>query len=152
MPVTGPALKPPGPDPDRLLAAYRDSRAHQQLFPVPDNGPAQRQAETTGYDEFMDAGGEVRPAWRELADVFTERGHEGLTRLRDVVRSLVDDDGITFTSQRCFMHAAKIVWLGQHIVGSSNHQRKGSVPASLSNSGFDAFDNPGLRFAQQQLP
>ncbi len=96
MPVTGPALKPPGPDPDHLLAAYRDSRAHQQLFPVPDNGPAQRQAETTGYDEFMDAGGEVRPAWRELADVFTERGHEGLTRLRDVVRSLVDDDGITY--------------------------------------------------------
>lgn len=96
MPVTGPAPEPRDPDPDRLLVGYRDSRAHQRLYEVRDAGPAPRVVGTTGYDEFMDAGGEVRPAWRELADLCTERGREGLTRLREVVRSLVDNDGITY--------------------------------------------------------
>ena len=87
MSVTGPALDPPGPESDHLLAGYRDSRAHQQLFQVRDDGSTPRQAGTTGYDEFMDVGGEVRGAWRELGDLLTERGPEGLTRLREVVRS-----------------------------------------------------------------
>lgn len=49
-----------------------------------------------GYDEFVDTAGEIRPAWRELAELLTERGPDGLVRLREVVRGLVDNDGITY--------------------------------------------------------
>lgn len=96
MSVTGPVLDPPGPDSDRLLAGYRDSRAHQQLFQVREDGSTPRQAGTTGFDEFMDADGEVRPDWRVLGDLLAERGPQGLAQLREVVRSLVDNDGITY--------------------------------------------------------
>ena len=50
----------------------------------------------TGYDEFVDAAGNVRPAWQELAECVGERGRGGLDRLRSVVRGLVDNDGITY--------------------------------------------------------
>ena len=50
----------------------------------------------TGYDEFVDAAGNVRPAWQELAECVGERGRGGLDQLRSIVRGLVDNDGITY--------------------------------------------------------
>ncbi|WP_438502203.1 circularly permuted type 2 ATP-grasp protein [Mycobacterium arosiense] len=79
-----------GYDADRLLASYRAARAQQALFD-PRHGPA------SGYDEFVDRDGDVRPAWAELADAVAERGRAGLDRLRSVVHDLIDNDGITYT-------------------------------------------------------
>jgi uncharacterized circularly permuted ATP-grasp superfamily protein/uncharacterized alpha-E superfamily protein len=77
-------------DIDHLLARYRTARAQQALFDVRGEGPA------TGYDEFVDAAGNVRPAWQELAECVGERGRGGLDQLRSIVRGLVDNDGITY--------------------------------------------------------
>ncbi len=77
-------------DVDRLLAGYRTARAQEALFDLRD-GPG------IGYDEFVDEVGNVRPAWTELADAVAERGRAGLDRLRSVVHSLIDHDGITYT-------------------------------------------------------
>ncbi|HUH71492.1 MAG TPA: circularly permuted type 2 ATP-grasp protein [Mycobacterium sp.] len=77
-------------DVDRLLAGYRAARAQEALFDLRD-GPR------IGYDEFVDQDGNVRPAWTELADAVAERGRAGLDRLRSVVHSLIDNDGITYT-------------------------------------------------------
>ncbi len=76
-------------DIDNLLARYRIARAQQALFDV-------RGRAGTGYDEFVDAAGGIRPAWQELGECVGERGRGGLTALRSVVRSLVDNDGITY--------------------------------------------------------
>jgi uncharacterized circularly permuted ATP-grasp superfamily protein/uncharacterized alpha-E superfamily protein len=78
-------------DRDRLLAGYRAARAQQALFDLRTPGPV------TGYDEFVDEAGNVRPAWTELADAVGERGRTGLNRLRSAVRQLVDNDDITYT-------------------------------------------------------
>lgn len=77
-------------DADRLLAGYRAARAQEALFDLR-RGPA------SGYDEFVDADGNVRPAWAEVADAIAERGRAGLDRLRSVVHGLIDSDGITYT-------------------------------------------------------
>jgi uncharacterized circularly permuted ATP-grasp superfamily protein/uncharacterized alpha-E superfamily protein len=82
-----PAANPP--DIDNLLARYRTARAQQSLFDV-------RPGASTGYDEFVDAAGNVRPAWKELAECVGERGRGGLDQLRSIVRGLVDNDGITY--------------------------------------------------------
>ena len=75
-------------DIDNLLSRYRTARAQQALFDVrPGVG---------GYDEFVDAAGNIRPAWHELAECVGERGRIGLNQLRSTVRSLVDNDGITY--------------------------------------------------------
>ncbi|MCV7283290.1 circularly permuted type 2 ATP-grasp protein [Mycolicibacterium flavescens] len=80
----------PAPNaPDDLLGRYRTARTQQALFDV-------RSSAGSGYDEFVDAAGEVRPAWQELADCVADRGRSGLDQLRGVVRSLVDNDGITY--------------------------------------------------------
>ncbi|MGV9798688.1 circularly permuted type 2 ATP-grasp protein [Mycobacterium sp. NPDC003449] len=79
-----------GVDVDGVLAGYRRTRAQQALFDVRDARPG------GGYDEFVDLGGNVRPAWRELAECIGERGRDGLDRLRAEVRGLVDIDGITY--------------------------------------------------------
>jgi uncharacterized circularly permuted ATP-grasp superfamily protein/uncharacterized alpha-E superfamily protein len=76
-------------DVDSLLTRYRAARAQQALFDV-------RGRAGTGYDEFVDAAGNVRPAWEELAQCVGERGPEGLDQLRSVVRGLVENDGITY--------------------------------------------------------
>jgi uncharacterized circularly permuted ATP-grasp superfamily protein/uncharacterized alpha-E superfamily protein len=80
-------------DVDSLLAGYRAARAQHTLFDVR-GGRAGLAG--TGYDEFVDAAGNIRPSWTELARVVGERGRSGLDRLRAVVRGLVDNDGITF--------------------------------------------------------
>ena len=77
-------------DIDNLLAGYRTARAQQALFD-PRGG-----AVAAGYDEFVDAAGNVRPSWLELAECVGERGRGGLEHLRAVVRSLVDNDGISY--------------------------------------------------------
>jgi uncharacterized circularly permuted ATP-grasp superfamily protein/uncharacterized alpha-E superfamily protein len=77
------------PDIDNPLAEYRTARAQRALFDP-------RGSAAGGYDEFVDAAGSVRPAWLELAEGIGERGRDGLERLRAVVRSLVDNDGITY--------------------------------------------------------
>lgn len=77
-------------DADRLLDGYRTARAQKPLFDLR-GGPA------AGYDEFVGTDGKVRPAWTELADAVAERGRAGLDRLRSVVHSLIDHDGITYT-------------------------------------------------------
>lgn len=76
-------------DIDNLLSRYRTARAQQALFDV-------RGGAGTGYDEFVDAAGNIRPAWQELAECVGERGRGGLDHLRSTVRSLVDNDGITY--------------------------------------------------------
>jgi uncharacterized circularly permuted ATP-grasp superfamily protein/uncharacterized alpha-E superfamily protein len=83
-----PAANPP--DIDNLLTRYRTARAQQALFDV------RGERAGTGYDEFVDAAGNVRPEWQELAECVGERGRSGLAQLRAVVRSLVDNDGITY--------------------------------------------------------
>jgi uncharacterized circularly permuted ATP-grasp superfamily protein/uncharacterized alpha-E superfamily protein len=77
-------------DVDRLVAGYRTARAQEALFDLR-GGPG------IGYDEFVDHAGNVRPAWTELADTVAEHGRAGLDRLRSVVHSLIDNDGIAYT-------------------------------------------------------
>ncbi|MFG1933537.1 circularly permuted type 2 ATP-grasp protein [Mycobacterium sp. NPDC048908] len=77
-------------DIDNLLARYRAARSQQALFDV------RGERTGTGYDEFLDAAGDVRPAWTQLAECVGERGRDGLDRLRSIVRSSVDNDGITY--------------------------------------------------------
>ena len=82
----------PAPDThdiDHLLVRYRTARAQQALFDV------RGESAGTGYDEFVDAAGNVRPAWQELAECVGEQGRGGLDQLRSIVRGLVDNDGIT---------------------------------------------------------
>ena len=81
-------------DVDRLLAAYRTTRAQEALFDLRAPGAA---GPVIGYDEFVDEAGNVRPAWTELADAVGERGRAGLNRLRSAVHQLVDNDDITYT-------------------------------------------------------
>jgi uncharacterized circularly permuted ATP-grasp superfamily protein/uncharacterized alpha-E superfamily protein len=81
-------------DVDLLLTGYRAARAQQALFDLRTPGAA---GPVTGYDEFVDEAGNVRPAWTELADAVGERGRAGLNRLRSAVRQLVDNDDITYT-------------------------------------------------------
>ena len=83
------SLPLPVSDPDRLIDGYRGARAQQTLFDT-------RGGLSAGYDEFVDAAGNIRPAWRELADIVRERGRAGLGRMRERVRTLVDNDGITY--------------------------------------------------------
>ncbi|MBX7434037.1 circularly permuted type 2 ATP-grasp protein [Mycobacterium sp. Y57] len=91
FPATGPTTPGVGTtDFDSPLVPYGSMRAQQALF---DLQPAVGGA---GYDEFVDEAGHVRPAWQELADCVVERGRAGLDRLRSAVRSLVDNDGITY--------------------------------------------------------
>ncbi|RDH75100.1 hypothetical protein DVS77_28585 [Mycolicibacterium moriokaense] len=76
-------------DIDNLLAGYRAARGQQALFDP-------RGGATSGYDEFVDTAGNVRPSWLELAECVGERGRIGLEQLRAAVSSLVDNDGITY--------------------------------------------------------
>lgn len=49
----------------------------------------------TDHDEFVDAAGQIRAGWQEFGAFVGGRGTEDLDRMRDVVRSLVDNTGIT---------------------------------------------------------
>lgn len=91
--AAGSGLSRPSHDPDRLLAGYGAARAQDTLFDLRGGAGA---FGGTGYDEFVDGTGAVRPSWQELGDLIGERGRAGLERLRGVVRGLVDNDGITY--------------------------------------------------------
>ncbi len=93
--LTGPAGTRPAAqdDADRLLAGYRAARDQAVLFEASE-GRSRRMS--TGYDEFVDDTGTVRPGWSELADVFGTRGAAGLDRLADTVTALIDQDGISY--------------------------------------------------------
>ncbi|MBS4729392.1 circularly permuted type 2 ATP-grasp protein [Mycobacterium sp. SM1] len=91
LPEPVPAVTAGPEDPDRLVTGYRAAWAQETLF----DGPAGR-AGGAGYDEFVDAAGNVRPDWSQFAEVIGERGRAGLDRLRATVRALVDNDGITY--------------------------------------------------------
>ncbi|WP_349269044.1 hypothetical protein MPNTM1_04384 [Mycolicibacterium parafortuitum] len=80
-------------DVENPLTPYTSMRAQQALFDVQ---PRLGAGPSAGYDEFVDAAGDVRPAWQEVADCVRDRGRGGLDRLREVVRGLVDNDGITY--------------------------------------------------------
>ena len=88
-------------DADRLLAGYRTARAQEALFDLRD-GPG------GGYDEFVDSEGDVRATWNELADTISQGGRAGLDRMRSVVHSLIDHDGITYTGMRYPLHDATL--------------------------------------------
>lgn len=60
-------------DPDQLLAGYRAAWAQKPLFDARSGGSG-----PAAYDEFVDAAGNVRPGWRELAEIVGERGRAGL--------------------------------------------------------------------------
>lgn len=77
-------------DPDPLLTGYGGRRGQPVLFDV------RGDLRGTRYDEFVDADGNVRPNWAELAAVVGERGRAGLDGLRATVSALVDHDGITY--------------------------------------------------------
>lgn len=97
--TAGSDLGKPTHDPDRLLAGYRSARAQDTLFDLRGGAPGSGTSGVfggTGYDEFVDATGTIRPSWQELGDLIGERGRAGLDRLRTVVRGLVDNDGITY--------------------------------------------------------
>ena len=66
-------------DVDNLLAGYRTALAQEALFDV-------RGGAATGYDEFVDAAGNVRPAWQELAEGVGERGRLLVVGAQDVER------------------------------------------------------------------
>ncbi|KAA8967331.1 circularly permuted type 2 ATP-grasp protein [Mycobacterium sp.] len=78
-------------DPDRLLAGYRAAWAQEALFDLRSGS-----AGVVGYDEFIDAAGNIRPDWSAFAEVVGERGRAGLDRLRATVRARLDNEGITY--------------------------------------------------------
>ena len=82
--TAGVGLGQPFGDPDRLLAGYQGGR-----------GATAHAFAGSGYDELVDGTGEIRPTWGELAELVVQRGREGLDQLCEVVRVLVDNDGIT---------------------------------------------------------
>jgi uncharacterized circularly permuted ATP-grasp superfamily protein/uncharacterized alpha-E superfamily protein len=75
------------------VAEYCAARAQEGLFDLDGDRSA---FGATGYDEFVDSSGDVRPGWTELAEVIAMRGRAGLERLRAAVSALVDHDGITY--------------------------------------------------------
>jgi uncharacterized circularly permuted ATP-grasp superfamily protein/uncharacterized alpha-E superfamily protein len=93
LPAFGSGVGADRHDPDQLLGAYRAARAQDSLFDV---RGARTSSVGNGYDEFVDAAGNIRTSWAELADVIGDRGRAGLDRLRTVVRGLVDNGGITY--------------------------------------------------------
>ena len=93
--VTGSDSGARGHDPDRLLTGYRAGRDQEPLFDLGGGSEASALG-SNGYDELVEPSGEVRAAWSELGEAIGDRGREGLDRLRQVVRGLVDNDGITY--------------------------------------------------------
>ena len=86
---------PPEDRPAEPLVPYEVMRAQQALFDERNSGTIG----AAGHDECVDAAGDVRPVWQELADCLQQRGRDGLDRLRALVRDLVDNDGITYVQR-----------------------------------------------------
>ena len=139
--AAGAEVSRPSHDPDRLLAGYRAARTQETLFDLrggagPPSPAVSGAFGGTGYDEFVDSGGNVRPAWQELADLIGERGRNGLERLRGVVRSLVDNDGISYIEVD---HHGDMVTNGQGIAMPGAWYLDG-IPLVLSASDWDTLE------------
>ncbi len=131
--AAGSGLTRPSHDPDRLLAGYGAARAQDTLFDL--RGGAGTFG-GTGYDEFVDATGTVRPSWQELGDLIGERGRAGLERLRGVVRGLVDNDGITYIEVD---HDGEAVTNGEGIAMPGPWHLDG-IPLLLSASDWETLE------------
>ncbi|WP_396895075.1 circularly permuted type 2 ATP-grasp protein [Mycolicibacterium sp.] len=136
MSVTGPGTGGPSGDPDRLLDGYRAARAQDVLFDVRGRRPL---SGGTGYDEFVDEAGQVRPEWRDLGELIAERGRDGLDRLRDVLRGLVDNDGITYIDIE--RHGASID-IERH--GASIDIERHGASIDIERHGANGSDGPGI--------
>jgi uncharacterized circularly permuted ATP-grasp superfamily protein/uncharacterized alpha-E superfamily protein len=138
LPAVGSAVSvdglTPSADPDRLLAAYRAGRAQETLFDVRGGGPG---FGGTGYDEFVDAAGNIRASWSELATFIGERGRTGLDRLRGVVRGLVDNDGITYIE---IDHHGETVTNG-HGIAMPGPWHLDGIPLVLSAADWDTLES-----------
>ncbi len=121
----------PRTDVDRLLAGYRAARAQETLF---DLRPPSQRGPVIGYDEFVDAAGNVRPAWAELADAVGDRGRDGLSRLGSAVRQLVGNDDITYTR----VDPAKGAAIG--VQGEPRPWRLDSLPLVVSAPDWDLLE------------
>ena len=117
-------------DIDNLLADYRSARAQRALFDP-------RGSAVAGYDEFVDPAGSVRPSWLELAEGVGERGRDGLERLRTVVSSLVDNDGITYVRPDTNGHVAQGGGNGSEPVG----WHLDALPLVISASDWDVLES-----------
>ncbi|MGO4616660.1 circularly permuted type 2 ATP-grasp protein [Nocardia sp. 2TAF39] len=62
------------------------------------------------YDELVDPGGKVRTMWSELSADFVELGINGLGRLDNRVRRLIEDDGITYTEVGAVENSTPTPW------------------------------------------
>ena len=89
-------LGQPVQDADQLLGGYRAARAQGTLFELRGSQPAPAVSGLTGYDEFLDETGEIRPVWQEMGDLISQRGRAGLDQMRSMVGSFVDNEGITY--------------------------------------------------------
>lgn len=89
------------------------------------------------YDECIDTDGQVRPAWRELADLIGERGRDGLDRLRTSVGELIDNDGITYIE---IDHLGEAVTDGQNVAVPGPWKLDG-IPLLLSAPDWDVIES-----------
>ena len=71
-------------DPDRLLAGYRAAWAQEALFDLRGG-----RAGAVGYDEFVDAAGNIRPSWAQFAEVIGERGRAASEEARAELTELL---------------------------------------------------------------
>src|SRR6186713_3293610 len=63
--------------------------------PQPQGSPFSAYRPVVGaYDEMLDAGGELRPAWQKLIHALDADGAEGLTRQTDQMRRLLRENGV----------------------------------------------------------
>jgi len=134
--ATGSDLGRPGGDPDRLLAGYRGLAAQEALFDLAADAAPPRHHGSTGYDELVDPAGQVRPAWREMADLLAGRGQDGLSRLRGLVRGLVDNDGITYIE---IDHHGEAVTDGRNVAVPAAWQLDG-IPLLLSAADWEGLE------------
>jgi uncharacterized circularly permuted ATP-grasp superfamily protein/uncharacterized alpha-E superfamily protein len=134
--AAGSGLSRPRHDPDRLLAGYGAARAQDTLFDLRSGAGTSGLFGGTGYDEFVDATGTVRPSWQELGDLIGERGRAGLDRLRSVVRGLVDNDGITYIEVD---HDGEAVTNGEGIAMPGPWHLDG-IPLLLSASDWETLE------------
>src|SRR3984957_5300543 len=116
-------------DADRLLAGYRAARTQEALFDL-------RARPETGYDEFVDEAGTIRPAWTELADAIGERGRAGLDNLRSPGRGLVETDGTPYAQ----IHPNGDAVTNGHGATSADPWRLDGLPLLISAADWEVLE------------
>lgn len=120
------------PATEDVLTGYKSARAQRALFDV-------RGGAGSGYDEFVDEAGDVRPAWADVAECITERGRGGLAVLRTTVRQLVDNDGITFGHSD--QHGSAIGGRGDDDAGTPGPWHLDALPLVISAADWDQLES-----------